>query len=446
MYRQFLTAGETATTQGPGIRMAGQDTSQRSTLTVNHGKYFIDTGVDRETQSKWVSPPEGVGLNLFQKGEIYYLFDVFAKPTTLQTYQLYVGTGFTKATDVWATTASIEKRPIRFDKIDLPAGWAFKYGTADGLPAGVLEVTMDMGFPAFKTAYDASPQAHCKPLNFCEWNTTEKPNRCRCSTKLQTQDPELYNECIKEDHRICAVWAVKDVDCPNGKCYGFGVKLGSGFDYAAGQAVRLDPKLRAKAFPANEDWSVAFEEAASDLAGSCALKPFDMETFQGVASGVGQPTKGSITLNGTFIPPITFKLADARNIALDVLLHQGEKELVSGSGANARPLPVNLVRRASPTPGWNATFVTVMTANNQEISPQAQLDIKGTDGGTFNFKLQIGTALGGVSIAQAAGCPRPNPDVELVTAFSIYGVEPPIDVGVNGKWDCTLANRYIGHK
>ena len=247
MYRQFLTAGETATTQGPSIRMAGQDTSQRSTLTVNHGKYFIDTAVDRETQSKWVSPPEGVGLNVFQKNEIYYLFDVFAKPTTRQTYQLYVGTGFTKSSDVWATTASIEKRPIEFDKIDPPAGWVFKYGAADGLPAGVLEVTMDMGFPAFKTAYDASPQAHCKPASFCQWNVPGRPNKCSCSEQLKAADPALYDECLKPyekgkeseaEHRICSVWAVKDVDCPNGKCYGFGVKLGSGFDYAAGQAVR----------------------------------------------------------------------------------------------------------------------------------------------------------------------------------------------------------------
>jgi hypothetical protein len=34
----------------PFMRMAGADIYQRNTLTVNHGTYFLDTGVPREVQ------------------------------------------------------------------------------------------------------------------------------------------------------------------------------------------------------------------------------------------------------------------------------------------------------------------------------------------------------------------------------------------------------------
>ncbi len=57
LYRQYLTDQEyTKYTSNPDkferpqIRMMGQATGQRSTLTVNHGKYYIDDQVTRQTQ------------------------------------------------------------------------------------------------------------------------------------------------------------------------------------------------------------------------------------------------------------------------------------------------------------------------------------------------------------------------------------------------------------
>ena len=69
LYRQFLTGTsasrelqtwntdcstdtqrETDACRWPFVRMGGQSTYQRSTLTANHGTYFLDTSVSRDKQ------------------------------------------------------------------------------------------------------------------------------------------------------------------------------------------------------------------------------------------------------------------------------------------------------------------------------------------------------------------------------------------------------------
>ena len=91
--------------------MGGQSTYQRSTLTANHGTYFLDTSVSYKTQ--WtgeaftttrpcddpnVKPSDDCfprSVNVFVKGQCTYdMFFLFAKPVTKQTYQIYVGPGF----------------------------------------------------------------------------------------------------------------------------------------------------------------------------------------------------------------------------------------------------------------------------------------------------------------------------------------------------------------
>ena len=49
LYRQYVTKDEKAKGINPSIRMMGQNVGQRSTLTVNHGKYYVDT-TPRRTQ------------------------------------------------------------------------------------------------------------------------------------------------------------------------------------------------------------------------------------------------------------------------------------------------------------------------------------------------------------------------------------------------------------
>jgi cell migration-inducing and hyaluronan-binding protein len=133
LYRQYLTgvdAGDAAKSTGevktwyangcvgnkttaacrfPFVRMGGQSTYQRSTLTVNHGTFFLDTTASENLQqhrenfsfvTNCDDTPAGKAcsqrsVNVFQKGGTYYMFFLYAKRTTRQTYQIYVGQNFT---------------------------------------------------------------------------------------------------------------------------------------------------------------------------------------------------------------------------------------------------------------------------------------------------------------------------------------------------------------
>ena len=91
----------TGTTAVEFIRMAGSNICQRQTMTVNHGLYYVDLTASPTTQKKWPgsggNPPR---KNIFVAGKKYDFFLVYANKDTEQTYQMYVGPGFTRATDV----------------------------------------------------------------------------------------------------------------------------------------------------------------------------------------------------------------------------------------------------------------------------------------------------------------------------------------------------------
>ena len=128
LYRLDTVSGENPA-HPPYIRMAGQSLYQRSTLTVNHGRYLMDTTVSSKTQIPWLMGGQGTTgcingendrlpndkdhtrgpctfENVFQGGSTYYLFFLYAHPKpakgdvpyTKQVYSLYVGPGF-DATD-----------------------------------------------------------------------------------------------------------------------------------------------------------------------------------------------------------------------------------------------------------------------------------------------------------------------------------------------------------
>lgn len=265
LYRQLLTASESA---APSIRMMGQDKSQRSALTVNHGVYYLDTTVGEATQRA-----SGAGnLNVFRAGQTYQVFLVFAKPTTRQTYQLYVGPGFDLDHGVWPTRADIGGFPIDFSAPGTtawPPGWSRAYDAA----TGVLTVTMDMGFPEFAADYEVAREHHCRPASFCAWHAADR--KCRCAL---SPGQDLYESCHEKnaagDDAICA-WAVKDVDCPGGGCWGFAVKLADGF----ATDPPVNPRPQAACFPADEVWNVSWQPASADLAGACFQAPVDPPKF-----------------------------------------------------------------------------------------------------------------------------------------------------------------------
>ena len=98
------------------IRMAGMNICQRQTMTVNHGLYYVDltASAKRKALGRWTRPK-----NIFMGGKKYDFFLVYAKEDTEQTYQMYVGPGFNKDSDVELIRANVVNVP--FPITPLPA-------------------------------------------------------------------------------------------------------------------------------------------------------------------------------------------------------------------------------------------------------------------------------------------------------------------------------------
>jgi hypothetical protein len=159
--------------------------------------------------------------------------------------------------------AGVGSLPFKFQQGSWPSTWAKSYDSA----TGVLTVTMNMSFSDFKAQYDAAAQQHCQPQSFCSW----KPSTTTCGSSLPSTDP-LAND----SQNICSKWPVKDVDCPTGGCFGFGVKLPTGF--TTGTKPDLPPVARC--FPQNSDWDVPFVPASEAVAGkSCFYSTVPVGNF-----------------------------------------------------------------------------------------------------------------------------------------------------------------------
>jgi G8 domain-containing protein len=249
LVRQLFTASEGASAR-PTIRMAGQAVSQRSTLTANHGVYYIDTTLSQTTQQN----AGFSNLNVFQPDGEYYVFLLFAKPTTTQTYQLYVGTGYdpTKLDNVvWATQANVKAVPVQFTppgQVAWPSTWTRSYNAS----TGVVTVTMDMSFSGFAPLYEAGRQGRCRPASFCTWDTTASACVGTAAAKADVPDADA----------VCA-WATKDVDCPQGGCFGFGVAMSDSFTYDTDQRPAPTP------FPTTGPWNAQLVKADPGLSGNC---------------------------------------------------------------------------------------------------------------------------------------------------------------------------------
>ena len=172
LYRQYLTSSEYSAWQSnpaqyPSIRMMGQSLGQRSTLTMNHGSYYLDTTVPLEVQE--APPPTGgtqvTNPNVFAAGQSYYIYVLYAKPSLHQTYSLYIGTGLSQ-TEALATIVTGIVTPW----MGLPI--TFTPGTFNGSPdwiqsksynatTGVLSVTLDLS--AQTTVFSASQVTPASP-------------------------------------------------------------------------------------------------------------------------------------------------------------------------------------------------------------------------------------------------------------------------------------------
>ena len=245
----------------PFVRMSGQSTYQRSTLTVNHGTYYLDTTVPRDVQ--YGSSPTMQGepftdiipcefkamgacqprsVNGFEGGHTYYVFFLYAKSgthATQQTYQIYVGPkaqGFNVNTDISAVQVNLNTPVEGASQTQWPAGWTKNYNDAvacgpNNPDCGLLQVTVDFTNINLDLT---SANGLCQPHTFCEL----KGNSCGCAFDKSdpraqaSSDPE---QVVKECDYVCSEWAVKDLDFPDNGintpkyfAWGFSFKLPPG--------------------------------------------------------------------------------------------------------------------------------------------------------------------------------------------------------------------------
>jgi hypothetical protein len=266
LYRQYLTDQEKngppmpVAIPTPSIRLMGQDQAQRSSLTVNNATYYIDTSLDASGQT---APPRAMASNVFQAGNTYFTYLLFAKPNTKQTYQLYVGKdpNWKPVDKVQLVRVGLPSFPYQFTEGTWPTQW--KRDVADGggngydPNTGIETIIVDMnGYQTFLDDFNASKSAECAPANFC------KSVSGTCTCQLSSMDP-LFSDC----QSVCTNWANKDVVCPNGKCFGFSVTLSDKFETIPSGQAR--PQPTPGCFP-NSVFNIGVTPAGDDLAGTCA--------------------------------------------------------------------------------------------------------------------------------------------------------------------------------
>jgi hypothetical protein len=287
-YRQNCKSNPSAPDcRWPFVRMGGQSTYQRSTLTVNHGTFFLDTTVSRGTQWETenfttikpcdvakTGPCNPRSVNVFNENETYYVFFVFAKQATRQTYQIYVGSGF-DINSVNAVRPDLSVLPIgSFTPNNWPAAWEKHYnddaacettGKKAGCNNGILVVIVDF---KDQTDYQLIPKnGLCLPKNFC------KSNGSSCGCALTADDPLV--KANPSDHvtildacqKTCATWAMKDLDYPPDGPLGFSFKLPPGFRADdKGQQYRPPPQpfaTAARAADSKPNWATKFSRTST---------------------------------------------------------------------------------------------------------------------------------------------------------------------------------------
>jgi len=110
-------------------------------------------------------------------------------------------------------------------------------------------------FGSFQDDFNAERAYECAPSTFCTWNSGS--GSCNCNPNETTAPQE---EC----QYACSKWSTKDVDCPNGGCYGFAFTLPS--DFVAGSPAVPPPDVAC--YPKNKDWNIQFSDPTQNP-GSC---------------------------------------------------------------------------------------------------------------------------------------------------------------------------------
>jgi hypothetical protein len=276
LYRQLIAKNEPV-----GLnqvkRMMGQNTFQRSALTVNNGLYYIDTTLSKARQEG----AKAKSINVFTAKEKYDLFFLYANKNTTQTYQLFVGKDI-------PDSDNFEKNNVKFGYVDittnrykfglatppglgkkegdLPAGWDSKYNSSSGiltLTTNMLSLADDFDF----TKPDSSPlgKERCQPPTMCSWTAKQ----CQCNPKSPYF--KLCNQTNPENPAgptVCS-WSVKDIDCPAQGCPAFQIIFpDKKYFTAEDQNARPTPAVFNFAPNSNFNWNIGFNLEDSSISGA----------------------------------------------------------------------------------------------------------------------------------------------------------------------------------
>jgi hypothetical protein len=263
LYRQYMTQNEMTKWQSdhtnyPSIRMMGQGNGQRSTMSINHGSYYIDTTVPASMQIQ--DPVSQLKSNLFQAGQTYWFYFVYAKPSLHQTYSMYIGPGLSEDTAVGL---------VRTGLMD-PSHYTFSPGlgpdaTSDWITSksydstsGVLSLTIDLGQQGNVFAKDQVN--FCQPTSYCSYTN----GSCQCNPN--------NSECT--DNSVCS-WGTKEIDCPVAGCFGFSVMMPGPdtFKLGAQPLPPPDPVLFSQGPDSEYFKGVAFTSAPSSVSGAACNYP-----------------------------------------------------------------------------------------------------------------------------------------------------------------------------
>ena len=257
LYRQYLTDQEfTQYSRNPNgynrptVRMMGQGNGQRSTLTVNHGLYYIDDQVTLQTQqnantSMW---------NIFMPNQTYYVYFIYAKPSLDQTYQMFVGYGLNKQTVESAVQPYRALFPSDAFQFSPASGSSFLDVTYDDRAqsnGGTGLVSVHVHLDAYASEFSGDVPKFCQPLTYCSPNGQS----CECAAGTGCTD-----------NSVCA-WAVKDMDCPIKGCFAFGITMPGTF--GTGVATMPPVPMKFSDDPNyQKNWQTPYELVDSETTGS----------------------------------------------------------------------------------------------------------------------------------------------------------------------------------
>jgi hypothetical protein len=219
LYRQYLTSAEwnqQVTKRSPSIHMMGQGNGQRSTLSINHGHYYLDTTPNCKFQTGGADCPPAGGktpsVSVFLPGHSYHMYLVYGRQDTTQTYDIYIGK---TPTSDWSVTP--ERSIFNDNNFQFRDAGASNWLTIDDThiaDLGVVRVTVDLTKSSLAADFTKEFSQFCKPTTYCE---VKGPGECGCAKGTNCKDDA-----------VCS-WGPADPDCPETGCYGFAIKMPGNF-------------------------------------------------------------------------------------------------------------------------------------------------------------------------------------------------------------------------